>query len=109
MSRWLALVDNGGENSIPTPDTLTKPDKTPGLQPEGAICRVMFGCQVEGSNNISEEENASPCGQTVGGRQCTWTGKVVSLAEWRNLSEWERHGSTGKVWNGLTQQWETKP
>ncbi len=48
-------------------------------------------------------------GQTVGGRQRSWTGKVVSLADWRNLSDWERHGSTGKMWNGLTQQWETKP
>ena len=50
----------------------------------------------------------SPHGQTAG-RQRSWTGKVVSLADWRNLSEWERHGSTGKLWNGLTQQWEAKP
>ncbi len=46
--------------------------------------------------------------QTVGGRQRSWTGKVISLADWRNLSDWERHGSTGKMWNGLTQQWEAK-
>jgi len=49
---------------------------------------------------------ASPYGQTIGGRQLTWTGKIVSLADWRNLSEWERHGSTGKVWDGQTQKWE---
>ena len=48
----------------------------------------------------------SPHGATVDGRPLTWTGKVVSLAEWRRLSEWERHGSTGKVWNGLTRRWE---
>jgi len=42
----------------------------------------------------------------VGGRPVTWTGKVVSLDEWRRLTEWERHGPDGKVWNGKTQQWE---
>ncbi len=42
----------------------------------------------------------------VGGRPRTWTGKVVSLDEWRRLSEWERHGPGGKVWNGKTQHWE---
>jgi len=51
----------------------------------------------------------SPYRQTVGGRHRSWTGKVVSLADWRNLSEWERRGATGKMGNGLTQQWEAKP
>jgi len=50
--------------------------------------------------------DVSPYGQTASGRQRTWTGKVVSLDDWRNLSEWERHGSTGKVWNGLARAWE---
>ena len=36
----------------------------------------------------------------------TWTGRIVSLDEWRCLSDWERHGSTNKTWNGLTCQWE---
>jgi len=42
----------------------------------------------------------------ITGKPQTWTGKVVSLAEWRALSDWDRHGSTGKLWNGLTRQWE---
>lgn len=50
-----------------------------------------------------------PHGQAVCGRPKTWTGKVVSLDEWRLLSEWEKHGSTGKVWNGLTRKWEPAP
>lgn len=49
---------------------------------------------------------ASPYGQGCGGLQRTWTGKVVSLEEWRRLSEWDRHGSTGKMWNGITKHWE---
>lgn len=32
---------------------------------------------------------------SAGGRPRTWTGKVVSLAEWRTLSEFERTGRGG--------------
>ena len=42
----------------------------------------------------------------ITGRPRTWTGRVVSLEEWRRLSAWDRHGSTGKLWNGITRQWE---
>lgn len=45
-------------------------------------------------------------GRAVNGNPRTWTGRVVSLEEWRRLSDWERDGSTGKVWNALTRQWE---
>ena len=45
-------------------------------------------------------------GQSVTGSPRTWTGRVVSLADWAKLSDWEKHGSTGKLWNGLTHQWE---
>jgi hypothetical protein len=54
-------------------------------------------------------DEASPHGKSVGAGPLTWTGKVVPLAEYRRLSEWGRHGSTGKVWNGNSQQWEPKP
>lgn len=52
---------------------------------------------------------AFPYGVGITGTPRTWTGRVVSLDEWRRLSEWDRHGSTGKIWNGLTRQWEPKP
>lgn len=45
-------------------------------------------------------------GQSVTGSPRTWTGRVVSLADWAKLSDWEKHGSTGKLWNALTRQWE---
>ncbi len=47
-----------------------------------------------------------PYGCDCGGRPKTWTGQIVSLSNWKRLSAWERHGSTGKKWNGLTGQWE---
>ena len=47
----------------------------------------------------------NPHGYSVGGSPKTWTGKIVSMADWRNLSAWERHGPDGRMWNGLTRQW----
>ena len=44
--------------------------------------------------------------RTAGGRVQTWTGRVVSLADWRNLTEWERHGPNGRYWCRITHQWE---
>jgi hypothetical protein len=53
------------------------------------------------------EPDDSPHGHCrITGRPRTWTGRVVSLDEWRRLSAWDRHGSTGKLWNGITRQWE---
>jgi hypothetical protein len=47
-----------------------------------------------------------PYGTALDGRLKTWTGGVVSLAAWRLLTEWERHGPNGQHWNGITKQWE---
>jgi hypothetical protein len=47
-----------------------------------------------------------PRGRTFDGTPKTWTGKIVSLDQWRRLSEWEKHGLNGKHWNGETQSWE---
>lgn len=46
-----------------------------------------------------------PHDQTVGGRVTTWTGRVVSLDEWRKLTEWERHGPNGRHWCGIISTW----
>lgn len=50
-----------------------------------------------------------PYGCGVSGSPRTWSGRVVSLDEWRRLTEWEKHGSTGKTWNGLTRRWQPGP
>ncbi|HMO70441.1 MAG TPA: hypothetical protein PKC84_02135 [Paracoccaceae bacterium] len=36
----------------------------------------------------------------------TWSGRMVSLREWRELTDWERHGPQGRHWNGATGRWE---
>jgi hypothetical protein len=53
-----------------------------------------------------QNREAFPHGLSVAGTPLTWTGRVVSLDAWRNLTEWERHGPRGRMWNGLMQQWE---
>lgn len=35
----------------------------------------------------------------------TWTGRIVSLEEWRRLSTWDRHGSTDKLFCGICRAW----
>lgn len=56
---------------------------------------------------------APPSGDCTHGTACdlglyprTWTGRVVSLAEWRALSAWDRHGPDGRIFNGLSRRWE---
>jgi hypothetical protein len=47
-----------------------------------------------------------PHGVTFTGKPKTWTGSIVSLDTWRNLTDWEKHGPNGRHWNGITQTWE---
>jgi hypothetical protein len=43
---------------------------------------------------------------SVTGRHRTWTGRIVSEADWEVMSDWDRHGPAGRMWSGLTQRWE---
>ena len=118
MSRWLDLVRKAVENANASPDTPTKGDKSPGSGGNTPFCRVLSGCRAEGSEKyltpqpcagLPDGDVSSPYGESLNENPKTWTGKVVSLDEWRRLSEWEKHDSTGKMWNGLTRQWEPTP
>jgi len=51
------------------------------------------------------EPGAAPYNKSPGGRVLTWTGRVVSLDAWRELTEWERHGPNGRHWCGLCRCW----
>ena len=44
-------------------------------------------------------------GASVAGNPLTWTGRVVSLDAWRDLTEWERHGPDGRQWCGIKRRW----
>lgn len=38
----------------------------------------------------------------------TWTGRVVSLDEWHQLSAWDRHGPAGRPFCGLCWGWVSR-
>lgn len=44
-------------------------------------------------------------GHSFEGSPRTWTGRIVSLEEWRRLSAWERHGPDGRLFCGLCRAW----
>ena len=44
-------------------------------------------------------------GRSATGNPVTWTGRIVSLDEWRRLSAWDRHGQDGRLWCGICQEW----
>lgn len=44
-------------------------------------------------------------GVSVGGQPLTWTGRVVSLADWQRMTAWERHGPDGRHWCGIARAW----
>ncbi len=53
----------------------------------------------------SKKIDGSPQSKVAGDAKKTWTGRIVSLAEWREMSNWERHGSTGKMYCGVCREW----
>ncbi|WP_147393068.1 hypothetical protein [Paracoccus siganidrum] len=38
----------------------------------------------------------------------TWTGRIVRLDEWRNLTAWDRHGPAGRLFCGICKQWVSR-
>ncbi|WP_171130307.1 MULTISPECIES: hypothetical protein [unclassified Ruegeria] len=114
MSRWLDIVRKAREYPDHHTGTQQEPLKRGGKKRDQGFLLVSNGCRVE-----SEEKDRAPHPPQqppnqgpvpnkagVGGRPVTWTGKVVNLDEWRNMTDWERYGPRGKHWNGKTQKWE---
>ena len=91
-------------NSAPrAPKPEISPCADPTVEPFGLAPPSIAAAAV---SNHTPELGAFPYGSSCGGRPRTWTGNVISLDEWRRASEWDRHGSTGQLWNGLAWRWE---
>lgn len=115
MSRWLDIARKAKEYPGSYPGTQQEPLKRGGEKRERGFLLVSSGCRVDEREGLPAQLNLAqqppnlgpvPDKVGVGGRPVTWTGKVVSLEDWRTLTKWERHGPNGRVWNGKTQQWE---
>lgn len=105
MTRWLAAARQA-EDVGTKPTELTEPR----LKEVSSVTSVLSeGVMAEATDAPDIDLSGSkdfPHGTGVGGRPLTWTGRVVSLDAWRELSEWERHGPQGRHWNGISRRWE---
>lgn len=87
-----------------TATSATSATQTHQRRPHVAIVADVAGHQTEILKSRAEPD--CPHTTSPGGRPVTWTGKVVSLSEWRELTDWQRHGPNGKTFNGKTMKWE---
>ena len=114
MSKWLAIARGDQDISEILPDTQCKPSKSPEATEKPDLMMVYDGCRREDADKFTTLEGTTTTpepddfkhGFALNGYPKTWTGKIVSLEEWRRLSQWERRGPDGRLWNGKTRQWE---
>ena len=102
MSRWLRLAEEAPENSDTSTRHLTKPDNTRDGGGEGGFCPLLSNVKRQESENsapVAVTSSPSPPARgpvpdhtSVGGRPVTWTGRVVSLEDWREMTDRERFG-----------------
>lgn len=72
------------------------------------VSRVSQGVGAENGKNANpapRKRHDAPRTAEPDAGGITWTGRVVSLDEWRSLSEWDRHGPNGRLWCGLCREW----
>ncbi len=116
MTRWLQAA-----NAARNPTDLTdKTDKTsPSSMPQvltesqSEVLSVLSVLSIdEHASSATTKTRSSlgvraqfPQGQSAPDQPRTWTGRIVSLDEWRGMSAWERHGPNGRVFCGITRRW----
>lgn len=106
MSVAISLLEDltaQGVNVVLDGDRVTLKGDRAVLTPEHVIVLRQHRGEVVA---FLQSRERFPHGRTVSGSPRTWSGKVVSSVEWRSMTSWERHGSTGRNWNGQTQAWE---
>lgn len=86
--------------------TVTPPDRTVSraAQPAEAPLTKMLPFARPPEPARHDGENIRH-GRSPDGRRRTWTGRIVSLEEWRKLSEWDRHGQDGRLFCGFCCAW----
>lgn len=68
------------------------------------------------TGEVYTKPNGEPCtraefphGIGIGGLPRTWTGRVVGWRDWPVLSEWDKNGPDGRIWDGIAQAWVYPP
>jgi hypothetical protein len=105
MTRWLAAARKA--EGVGT--ELTEPTKPLPSEVLSVMSVLSEGEEPQAARREDPDPNASafPYGTAcnLGDTPRTWTGRVVSLAAWKRLSDWEKHGPTGRLWCGLCRCW----
>ena len=116
MSRWLQMAEQGEKTKEALPANRPKPAESPDVEAGRDFLPVSTGLPV-GVSEKTETDRERPKtpvkstfkhGRSLTGRPLTWTGKIVSLEEWRALSSWERHGPNGWIWCGRCERWHVQ-
>ncbi|AXI45112.1 hypothetical protein C1J03_03110 [Sulfitobacter sp. SK012] len=114
MSRWLDIAAQADPASISAPDTQQEPSKRPEKgqgggagETEPPLMMVYEVCRDDKSIDGSASQSSDMRhGFAINGHPKTWNGNIISLQQWRQLTEWEKHGPNGRHWNGKTKYWE---
>lgn len=87
-SAALSELGEGCDRDAQPPATIATP-ATP-------RARVAIVADVATPPERNRDLDHSRHGASIAGNPLTWTGRVVSLDEWRRLSDWEKHEAIGK-------------
>lgn len=109
----LAEIEGGRERAIEARPSATATFATPPASVASVAARLpksAVSAQPETAPHVADvakvaDPETFPHGVSVVGHPLTWTGRVVSLAEWGRLSEWQRHGPDGRLWCGIARAW----
>jgi hypothetical protein len=104
MTRWLAAARRAEEAGTKlTKPTEPRPSEVMSVMSVLSEREKPQAAQVARRVEPDPNADAFPYGTAcdLGDAPRTWTGRVVSLAAWKRLTEWERHGPNGRVWCGL--------
>ena len=74
------------------PLSVHSPVADPAQRPRVAVVASVAAPPAQKPQTATGPTDIHTHGVTCGGRLKTWTGAVVSLAAWRLLTEWEKHG-----------------
>jgi len=99
------LAEIGGTPAAASATTATRRAGTPPRVAD--VASVATPRHSESPSGPGEPDDADMFrhGRSVTGLPRSWTGRIVSLDAWRQLSRWERHGPDGRLWCGCCGQW----
>jgi hypothetical protein len=110
MTRWLQAAkqasDAGTKPTEPTEPKARLPNVAPETTGRGVLSVSSVLSGARNPRGTPAPAHAFTHGTSPGGRPVTWTGRVISLDEWRALSDWQRHGPRGAHWNATSGRWE---